>query len=163
MLLDGPDGPVPLGEVDPAGWWSQIAWVPQRPVIEPGTVREAVERGTRVEDGRLVAAAELTGLDRVVADLPDGWDQRLGQGGTGLSLGQRQRLALTRALLAPAPLVVLDEPTAHLDADGERVVLEAVRRLRDQGRTVLLVAHRTSLLEVADRTVTVTADAVVVP
>ncbi len=163
VLLDGPDGPVPLGEVDPAGWWSQIAWVPQRPVIEPGTVREAVERGAPVDDRALAAAAELTGLDRVVAELPDGWDQRLGQGGTGLSLGQRQRLALTRALLAPAPLVVLDEPTAHLDAGGERVVLEAVRRLRDQGRTVLLVAHRTSLLDVADRTVTVTATAAVTP
>lgn len=161
VLLDGPDGSVPLAQVDPAGWWSQIAWVPQRPVIEPGTVREAVERGARVDDRRLAAAAELTGLDRVVADLADGWDTRLGQGGTGLSLGQRQRLALTRALLAPAPLVVLDEPTAHLDAGGERVVLEAVRRLRDQGRTVLLVAHRTSLLEVADRTVIVTAEAAV--
>ncbi|MCB2174742.1 MAG: thiol reductant ABC exporter subunit CydD [Actinomycetales bacterium] len=163
VLLDGPDGPVPLAQVDPAGWWSQIAWVPQRPVIEPGTVREAVERGVPVEDRRLAAAAELTGLDRVVDGLAGGWDQRLGQGGTGLSLGQRQRLALTRALLAPAPLVVLDEPTAHLDAGGEQVVLDAVRRLRDQGRTVLLVAHRTSLLEVADRTVVVTAEALVTP
>lgn len=163
VLLDGPDGPVPLTQVDPAGWWSQIAWVPQRPVIEPGTVREAVVRGEPVDDRQLAAAAELTGLDRVVDGLAGGWDQPLGQGGAGLSLGQRQRLALTRALLAPAPLVVLDEPTAHLDAGGERVVLEAVRRLRDQGRTVLLVAHRTSLLEVADRTVTVTAEAVVAP
>jgi ATP-binding cassette subfamily C protein CydD len=158
VLLTPDDAPgVRLAEVDPSGWWAQIAWVPQRPVIEPGTVREAVERGTPTTDERLAATAALTGLDAVVADLPDGWLTRVGQGGAGLSLGQRQRLALTRALLAPAPLVVLDEPTAHLDADGERVVLDALRRLREQGRTVLLVAHRQSLLAVADRTVTVTS------
>ncbi len=125
VLLTPDDAPgVRLAEVDPSGWWAQIAWVPQRPVIEPGTVREAVERGTPATDERLAATAALTGLDAVVADLPDGWLTRVGQGGAGLSLGQRQRLALTRALLAPAPLVVLDEPTAHLDADGERVVLD---------------------------------------
>jgi ABC-type transport system involved in cytochrome bd biosynthesis fused ATPase/permease subunit len=158
VLLTPDGGPVMhLAEVDPTGWWAQIAWVPQRPVIEPGTVRDAVERGTHATDERLAATAALTGLDAVVAALPDGWLTRVGQGGAGLSLGQRQRLALTRALLAPAPLVVLDEPTAHLDADGERVVLDALRRLREQGRTVLLVAHRQSLLAVADRTVTVTS------
>ncbi|MDO8108155.1 thiol reductant ABC exporter subunit CydD [Isoptericola sp. b441] len=163
VLLDGPDGPVPLGEIDPETFWPQVAWVPQRPVIEPGSVREAVQRGRPVPEAALASAAALTGFDRVVAGLPHGWDQQLGQGGVGLSLGQRQRLALTRALLAPAALVVLDEPTAHLDADGERVVLEAVGRLRAEGRTVLLVAHRTSLLDLADRTVTVASSALAAP
>lgn len=157
VVLEGPDGPpVALPDVDPATWWRQIAWVPQRPVIEPGTLRDAVTRGVdSVADDALTAAARLTGFDAVVAGLPEGWAARVGQAGAGLSLGQRQRLALTRALLSPAPLVVLDEPTAHLDADGERVVLDTVQRLRAEGRTVLLVAHRASLLEVADRTVLV--------
>ena len=72
-----------------------------------------------------------------------------------LSLGQRQRVALTRTLLSDAPLVVLDEPTAHLDAAGEQVVLDTVRALRDAGRTVLLVAHRPSLVAAADEVVRV--------
>lgn len=76
-----------------------------------------------------------------------------GAGGHGLSAGQRQRLALTRVLLSPAPLVVLDEPSAHLDAGTELVVLDAVRALRAQGRTVLLVAHRAALAAVADEVV----------
>ncbi len=146
--------PVPVGDVDPATYWSQVAWLPQRPVLEPGTVRELVG-GTCDEDR--AAAAARTGLDAVVAGLPAGWDTRLGTGGTGLSVGQRQRVALTRALLSPAPLVVLDEPTAHLDAAGEAVVLEAVEAMRAAGRAVLLVAHRPSLVATADAVVAVQA------
>ena len=151
--------PVDLAEVDLAGWWSQIAWVPQRPVQEPGTVRGAVDPSGTASDAELARAARLTGLDAVVADLPQGWATRVGQGGAGLSLGQRQRLALTRALIDPAPLVVLDEPTAHLDAAAEAQVVDTVRRLRQEGRTVVLVAHRAALLEVADDVVEVTSAA----
>jgi ATP-binding cassette subfamily C protein CydD len=104
------------------------------------------------------AAAALTGLAAVVETLPDGWATELGRGGAGLSVGQRQRVALTRALLVDAPLVVLDEPTAHLDADGERVVLDAVDAMRAAGRTVLLVAHRPSLVARADVVVRVERD-----
>jgi ATP-binding cassette subfamily C protein CydD len=144
--------PVPLADLDRATFWPQVAWLPQRPVLEPGSVRELV--GAADQD--LAAAAALTGLDAVVASLPDGWDTVLGAGGAGLSVGQRQRVALTRALLSPAPLVVLDEPTAHLDAAGERVVLATVEAMRASGRTVLLVAHRPSLVATADTVVTVT-------
>ncbi|WP_372594294.1 thiol reductant ABC exporter subunit CydD [Actinotalea sp.] len=158
VALDPVRGPsIDLTEIDPQTYWRQIAWVPQRPVIEPGTLRDSVLQGRTVEAGELERAAALTGLDLVVAERPGGWESTLGQGGSGLSLGQRQRLALTRALLAPAPLVVLDEPSAHLDADGEAVVLGVVERLRTSGRTVLLVAHRESLLRVADTVVEVTS------
>ncbi len=150
---------IDLAEIDLDSYWSQIAWVPQRPVIEPGTLRAAVLQGREVGERELTEAAALTGLDAVVAERPEGWDSPLGQGGSGLSLGQRQRLALTRALLAPAPLVVLDEPSAHLDADGEAVVLAAIDRLRGSGRTVVLVAHRTSLLRAADAVVQVASAA----
>ncbi|RYV52699.1 thiol reductant ABC exporter subunit CydD [Pengzhenrongella frigida] len=147
---------VSLSDVDPASWWAQIAWVPQRPVIVPGTVRANVlgDAAAAVDDRARVAAHD-TGFDEVLAQLPHGWDSVLGQGGVGLSLGQRQRLALTRALLGTHPLVVLDEPTAHLDARAEEHVLTAVDRLRAQGRTVLVIAHRQALIARADDVVTV--------
>ncbi|WP_250448061.1 thiol reductant ABC exporter subunit CydD, partial [Actinotalea sp. C106] len=148
-----------LREVDPRSWWSQITWVPQRPVLTPGTVAELVDDGRQVDPLDRDRVAELTGLDTVVARLSARWGTTVGQGGYGLSLGERQRLALTRALLDDAALVVLDEPTAHLDHEGETVVLRAVEHLRGQGRTVLLVAHRPTLLACADRVVEVRSGA----
>lgn len=159
VVLDTPGAaPVDLADVDPRGWWSQVAWVVQRPVLEPATVRDAVTRGRPVDDATLEAAARLTGLSDVV-DARGGWLTRIGQGGAGLSLGQRQRLALTRALLGDEPLVVLDEPSAHLDADAREVVHAVVGRLRTQARTVVLVSHDPALLAACDEVVHVAADA----
>jgi thiol reductant ABC exporter CydD subunit len=151
---------VPLDEVDLSTYWPQVAWLPQRPTLPPGTLRDAVTDGRDVDDATLARAARTAGLDDVVAGLPLGWQTPVGRGGTGLSVGQRQRAALASALLgdpASTPLVVLDEPTAHLDARGEQVVLDAVRAWRDQGRTVLVVAHRASLVRAADEVVEVVA------
>jgi len=164
----GSDAPVDLADVDPTTWWPQVTWVPQRPSLAPGSLRDAVADGRAVRDDALAAAARTTGLDTVVAGLPQGWETPVGLGGTGLSVGQRQRVALTSALLdgagrdgaAPPPLVLLDEPTAHLDARGEQVVLDTVRAWRDAGRTVVVVAHRASLLALADQVVDVAARAV---
>lgn len=159
VVLDTPGAaPVDLADVDPRGWWSQVAWVVQRPVLEPATVRDAVTRGRPVDDATLEAATRLTGLSDVV-DARGGWLTRIGQGGAGLSLGQRQRLALTRALLGDEPLVVLDEPSAHLDADAREVVHAVVGRLRTQARTVVLVSHDPALLAACDEVVHVAADA----
>ena len=106
----------------------------------------------------LVEAARATGFDEVVAGLPQGWDTLVGSGGVGLSVGQRQRLALTRALCSTAPLVVMDEPTAHLDAASEAHVLTAVRALHASGRTVVIIAHRPALIALAEQTVAVTSE-----
>ncbi|MFI2752543.1 thiol reductant ABC exporter subunit CydD [Cellulomonas sp. P22] len=147
--------PVPLADVDPSTYWPQVAWLPQRPVLEPGTIADVVSGPSGDAHGRRDRAAALTGLDAVVATLPLGWQTPLGRGGAGLSVGQRQRVALTRALVSDAPLVLLDEPTAHLDAASEDVVLRTVEALRDEGRTVVLVAHRASLMALADHVVEV--------
>jgi len=157
VLVPQDGGEIPLREIDARSWWDQVAWVPQRPVLEPGSVRDAVGHG-RVPQADLDRAAALTGFDTVVAELPGGWDARIGQGGAGLSVGQRQRLALTRALVAPSALVILDEPTAHLDGAAENHVLAAVNALRAAGRTVLLVAHRPALLAAADVVATVRSE-----
>jgi ATP-binding cassette subfamily C protein CydD len=145
-----------LAAVDPVSWRAHLAWVPQRPLLVPGTVAENVRLAAPdADDAAVAAAAALTGLDTVVEELPDGWLTRVGTAGHGLSAGQRQRLALARAMLRRSFLVVLDEPTAHLDAATERIVHATIRRLRDDGRAVLLVAHRPALVALADLVVPV--------
>jgi ATP-binding cassette subfamily C protein CydD len=156
VVLRGPGAQdVDLADVDRESWWAQVSWVPQRPTLTPGSLADAL--GPEVAAVDRSRAAALTGFDTVVADHPDGWERRVGHGGAGLSLGERQRLALTRALACDTPLVVLDEPTAHLDAHGAAVVLRALAELRAQGRTVVVVAHRPELLAAADVVVHVAA------
>lgn len=164
LVLPEGGGAVDLARIDPASWWEQVAWIPQRPAIAPGTLARAAAAphcpaapGDRVPP-ELEAAARATGFDEVVAALPEGWDTRIGHGGVGLSVGQRQRLALTRALASPAPLIVLDEPTAHLDAAAQARVLAGVAALREAGRTVVVIAHRRALLEAADDVIEVRSD-----
>ncbi|WP_010541237.1 thiol reductant ABC exporter subunit CydD [Dietzia alimentaria] len=137
-------------------WWRSVAWLPQRPVLLPGTLGENLGLvGVDTRTPGLDAVCEATGFDEVLADCPDGWDTVVGVDGTGLSLGQRQRLALTRTLASARPVLLLDEPTAHLDPRSEARVLETVVGLARAGRTVILIAHRPSVLAVADEIVTV--------
>ena len=169
LVPDGgdPGTAVDLAQIDPVTWWEQIAWVPQRPTITPGTVLDNVldhaEPGASTAEGVpdvLVEAARATGFNEVVNGLPQGWQTPVGSAGVGLSVGQRQRLALTRALCSTAPLVVMDEPTAHLDAASEAHVLDAVRALHASGRTVVVIAHRPALMALAEQTIAVTSQPV---
>jgi len=148
-------GDAELSELDPDAWRAQIAWLPQRPHLLAASVADNVRVGRRdATDAEVAAALDAVGLTAVVDRLPDGVATVLGDGGAGLSAGERQRLALARVFVRDAPLLLLDEPTASLDGASERQVLDAVVRLA-RGRTVLLVAHRSALLELADRVVEV--------
>lgn len=143
-----------LAELAPERWRSRIAWVPQRPHLFAGTIAENVRLARPdADDAAVVAALRDAGAYGFVAELPDGERTLLGEDGSGLSAGQRQRLAIARAFLADRPLLLLDEPTASLDGETEAGIVDAVRRLA-AGRTVLLVVHRPALLAVADRVVT---------
>ncbi len=141
-----------LSDIDPAAWRRQISWVPQSPTLVPGTILDNM--GDLPLDD-LNDAAAATGFDEVLASAPDGWNTVIGSGGVGLSVGQRQRLALTRALAAHSQVVILDEPTAHLDAVSEETVVRAIDAMRDAGRTVIVIAHRAAMMEAADAVIDV--------
>ncbi|WP_030292537.1 thiol reductant ABC exporter subunit CydD [Streptomyces katrae] len=146
---------VDLASLSLEEWRERIAWVPQRPHLFAGTIAQNVRLARPGASADAVAEAlKDAGAWEFVAALPRGADTELGEGGVGLSAGQRQRLALARAFLADRPVLLLDEPTAALDGETEAAVVEAVRRLA-VGRTVLLVVHRPALLAVADRVVRV--------
>ncbi|WP_305790110.1 thiol reductant ABC exporter subunit CydD [Symbioplanes lichenis] len=132
-------GDVDLATVDPDAWRSRIAYVPQRPHIFAGTVRSNIELGG--SSGSFEGAGIDFGLDTVVGD-----------SGVGLSAGQRQRVALARAFRRDAPIVLLDEPTANLDAATAAGIMDAIRRL-SAGRTVLIAAHRPELIALAGRSI----------
>lgn len=153
-------GGVDLEDVDLEEWRGQIAWVPQQPHLFARSVGDNVRLGRpEATDAEVDAALGAAGLTGVVQRLPQGVDTILGEGGAGLSAGERQRLALARAFVRDAPLLLLDEPTANLDAKTEADVLTAVRRLV-AGRTAVIVAHRPALAALADRVVELPAPVV---
>ena len=150
-------GPVDLATLDPDAWRAQVAWVPQRPHLFARSIADNIRLGhPTAGDDQLRSAINSAGLDQVIARLPAGVATVLGTDGAGLSAGERQRIALARAFLRDSPLLLLDEPTAHLDGHTEAAVLGAVRRLM-VGRTVVMAAHRPSLLALADRVVSLDA------
>ncbi|MEV0250374.1 thiol reductant ABC exporter subunit CydD [Nocardia sp. NPDC050712] len=155
VSVDGVD----VRDLDPEQWWARVAWLPQRPVLAPGTLRENLDLlgAGSVSGPALEAACRATGFDTVLNELPERWDTVVGTGGAGLSLGQRQRLALIRVLAADRGVLLLDEPTAHLDADSEATVLAALRLRARQGATVIVIGHRPTVLAAADHILPVRA------
>ena len=152
-----------LALLDATAWRRQTAFVPQRPTLFRGTVADNIRFGdTSADDERVRDAAALAGAHAFVARLPGGYGTVVGDGGRQFSTGQRRRLALARAFLRDAPLVVLDEPTADLDSESAEVIADAIERLR-VGRTVVLVAHRPELAALADRIVRLDGGRLVVP
>jgi ATP-binding cassette subfamily C protein CydD len=147
-------GGVDLDQVDLDDWRRQVTWVPQQPYLFAATVADNIRLGRPdASHGDVVRAATLAGADGFAAALRDGYDTPIGERGLTLSAGQRQRIALARAFLRDAPLLLLDEPTAHLDPESALVVQDAVERLM-AGRTVILVAHSHGWARGADRVVT---------
>lgn len=146
-------GGIDICDLELRAWWAQLSWLPQRPVLVPGTVTENLTLFGPLSDTDYACTA--SGFDHVLAELPDGADTVLGRDGVGLSLGQRQRLGLARALGSTAPVLLLDEPTAHLDAATEADVLAALVQRAHSGATVVVVGHRAPVLAIADRVIEV--------
>jgi ABC-type transport system involved in cytochrome bd biosynthesis fused ATPase/permease subunit len=144
-----------LHELSPAAWREQVAWVPQDPYLFHGTVAENIHlaRPDASRDQVEHAASQASARDFVEA-LPQGYDTVIGERGARLSGGEAQRIALARAFLKDAPLLILDEATANLDPEIEALVQEAMARLLP-GRTALIIAHRLSTVYRASRIVVV--------
>jgi ATP-binding cassette, subfamily C, bacterial CydD len=140
---------VDVADLDPTAWWGQVAWLAQRPVLVPGSIRDNLELFGPLDD--LDGGCRAAGFDEVLGVLPDGLETVIGRDGVGLSLGQRQRLGLARMFGSPAPVLLLDEPTSHLDGRMEAHVLQAIVARAQTGATVLVVGHREPVLAVGDR------------
>jgi ATP-binding cassette subfamily B protein len=147
VLVDGVDA----ATVDPAALRARIGFVPQEPRIFAASAAENIRYGQPdATDAEVRRAAEAAAADGFIRALPQGYDTPLGSRGVTLSAGQRQRLAIARAILKDAPILLLDEATSALDAESEQAVQQALLRLA-HGRTTLVVAHRLATVRSADR------------
>jgi ATP-binding cassette subfamily B protein len=149
ILLDGVD----VRDIALKSLRRQIAFVPQDPWLFDATIADNIAFGSPRPSRRgILTAGRMALLDEFVGDLPDGYDTNVGESAVRLSGGQRRRIALARAAISKAPLVLLDEPTTSLDPEASAAVVSAIRR-STAGRTVLLVTHDRDLAELADRVV----------
>lgn len=128
-----------------------VGYVPQQPMLLTATVRENIARLNDCDPREVIEAARKAEVHEMIGRLPFGYDTVIGEGGHALSGGQQQRIALARALFGSPKLLVLDEPNSNLDTAGERALLAAITAARNEGTTVVLIAHRPSVIGIADK------------
>ncbi|MGA9594636.1 MAG: thiol reductant ABC exporter subunit CydD [Acidimicrobiia bacterium] len=151
-------GGIDLSEVELRGWWDQISYLPQEPFFRSGSIRDNVQLADpHASDARLWHALDVCGLADFVKSLPQGLDTGVGEGAKLLSAGQRRRLALARAFVRRSPIVLLDEPTANVDATTRAVLGSAIKKLNESG-TVIAVLHDREMADLADRCIEVTPE-----
>lgn len=147
VRVDGAD----VRQLVASGHGRHIGYLPQDVELFPGTIAENIARLGAVDADRVVAAAQRAQVHELILRLPEGYDTRIGQTDYILSGGQMQRIGLARALYDEPALVILDEPNANLDADGEASLVRCIRQITHDGVTVVMVTHKPSLLECIDR------------
>lgn len=145
-----------LDGMDVAEWDSEdrgqyIGYLPQDVELFSGTVRENIARMGEGDTEDIIAAAKLAGVHDLILRLPQGYETEIGDGGASLSGGERQRIALARALYGDARLIVLDEPNASLDSEGEAALVNALQTLSENNITLVVIAHRPSILRNMDK------------
>ena len=157
MLVDGID----LRQLDPAELRRSIGHVAQDPVLFFGSLRDNLVLGAPLaEDEEVVEAARMAGLLELVNTHPQGFDLPVGERGSLLSGGQRQAVALARALIGKPSMLLFDEPTSSMDHSSEEEVKRQLRTFA-KGKTMIVVTHRTSLLDLVDRIIVIDAGRVV--
>lgn len=144
---------VDLRQIDPADIHHNVGLVTQDCKLFHGTLRDNLRLGVpQASSNRILAVCRITGLDAIVARHPQGLDMLLGEGGAGLSGGQRQLVALARCLLADSPVLLMDEPTSAMDAQTESAFIAQLKQMPGQ-RTLIIATHRVSLLDLVDRVI----------
>lgn len=157
VLVDGID----LRQLDPAELRRNIGYVPQDVTLFYGSLRDNIVMGMpQADDERVVRAAHIAGIAEFVDAHPHGYGMLVGERGESLSGGQRQGVAIARAMIAEPPILLLDEPTASMDHASEEAVKQQLRR-HAEGRTMIVITHRTSLLDLVDRIIVVDAGRIV--
>lgn len=128
-----------------------VGYLPQEPTLFNASVRENIAKFDDLDMAAVVKAARIAGVHDLIGTLPQGYATRIGAGGVELSGGQKQRIALARAIVGDIKLLVLDEPNAHLDAEGEAALVAALSHLKNEGKTIVVIAQRMSILTRADK------------
>ena len=152
------EGRVTIGGIEGRHWTSEnlaryVGYLPQSVGLFPGTIRDNIARFSSADDNDVIIAAIRANAHEMILDLPEGYETKVNEGGLGLSGGQRQRIGLARAMFGSPRLIVLDEPNAHLDADGEEALASALDRLKKEGSTIVLIAHRLNPIAHVDRVI----------
>jgi ATP-binding cassette subfamily C exporter for protease/lipase len=147
VRIDGAD----VSTWDPEDLGPYVGYLPQQVEVFPGTVAENITRLRDADSAALIAAAKLAGIHDMILRLPEGYKTDVGLHGNRISLGQRQRIGLARALFGDPPLIVLDEPNSNLDSEGDQALIRALAHLKQQGRTILIVTHQPVPLQLADK------------
>jgi ATP-binding cassette subfamily C protein len=149
-------GKVRLDGADLTHWNAEqlgqhIGYLPQDVELFSGTIAENISRFGQQDELKIIAAAQMAGVHEMIQGMPAGYNTEVGGGGYTLSGGQRQRIGLARALYNKPAFIVLDEPNASLDADGEAALLSAIQQLRQEGCTLVLITHKTNVLAIVDK------------
>ena len=146
VRLDGAE----LDHWDPEQLGQHLGYLPQDVELFAGTIAEHISRFGEPDDEKIVTAAQMADVHDMIQRLPDGYNTQIGDAGAALSGGQRQRIGLARALYGMPALIVLDEPNASLDSAGEHALMNTILRLKEAGRTVVMVTHKTNALAQCD-------------
>jgi ATP-binding cassette subfamily C protein EexD len=147
IRLDGAD----ISQWDRDELGPYVGYLPQDIELFDGTIAANICRFSKLDSDKVISASKSAGIHEMILRLPEGYDTIINSNAGALSAGQRQKLGLARAIYNDPRLIILDEPNSNLDDQGERDLLTTLRRIKESGRTIIIITHRTSILTLVDK------------